>query len=798
MGYPGATVVSGTLSLSASTDTYATHWDVLGKGGSHPAADIAARNAITTEKRSWGMFCTVYADGTPANNKTYQLQNLALGGADGVITNNSNWKEFISGGSSLVIQNAGTPLTVRSIVNISNGLSSSDNGGATKTEIQLGGPLVADTLINANYVLQLDTKGLLVGTGTLDTSAILELSSTSKGLLLSRIATEVSLTTPVDGLFYYSSDSTLRDIRARINGQWSSITRPEQLILGSGVTAVTLDESHRNKIIYTTAATTVTFTGNALDVGFTCTIIKSGTGDVVFAPGGGQTYEGIDNTISSQYIGATFFKKSSTIWAGVGGLGVAGTDLLTNGSGTAASGTSVNLGGLLTTGAIIDGDGNSYSVEFTDLDEFTVFSLNNIEFRSFANILLDGYSIELEAGAGGISISSTDVNNIYGGTFEATGVTLVTTLGYETSKFKTRHITVATTYSQLEINPADTTLSAQTVSNQSYLALTDTGFNYRVKVGSPYHDVVMDIDTMTFDGLSNTTNSDFNVRYTRFTGGNITHTNTGTNTFIWGDNNINKGSFGAAMFGELGEIETGSGAAFMSGERNYIAAYGAMAQGRGVKVSGTYSWGGGWYSVSGQSGKTNTKAPLIDGDGSFGFFETDNSQVVGHGVLSASSAVLGGLNPNIPVDSHYTVILGGIGIKARASDPSQVYVPNLNINTVPTNDDTLLSFLVRDPTTGLIKSRSYSSIAVGSSLTASTTLNFSSISSLGVQTLTMTVAGAVDGDVVILGIPNGSKTAGLIFTAWVSAADTVSIEAYNSTGSSIDPASGTFKVRVVK
>jgi len=53
--------------------------------------------------------------------------------------------------------------------------------------------------------------------------------------------------------------------------------------------------------------------------------------------------------------------------------------------------------------------------------------------------------------------------------------------------------------------------------------------------------------------------------------------------------------------------------------------------------------------------------------------------------------------------------------------------------------------------------------------------------------------------VVSIGIPNGSKDAGLIFgQAWVSAADTVSIEAYNSTGSPIDPASGTFRASVIK
>lgn len=79
------------------------------------------------------------------------------------------------------------------------------------------------------------------------------------------------------------------------------------------------------------------------------------------------------------------------------------------------------------------------------------------------------------------------------------------------------------------------------------------------------------------------------------------------------------------------------------------------------------------------------------------------------------------------------------------------------------------------------------------------TLDYGSIASLATETLTITVTGAVIGDVVSIGIDNASKTTGLIFgQPWVSATNTVSIEAYNSTLSPIDPASGTFKATVIK
>ncbi len=70
---------------------------------------------------------------------------------------------------------------------------------------------------------------------------------------------------------------------------------------------------------------------------------------------------------------------------------------------------------------------------------------------------------------------------------------------------------------------------------------------------------------------------------------------------------------------------------------------------------------------------------------------------------------------------------------------------------------------------------------------------------MAAETLTITVTGAAIGDVVSIGIDNASKSAGLIFgQAWVSATNTVSLEAYNSTLSPIDPASGTFRATVIK
>jgi hypothetical protein len=79
--------------------------------------------------------------------------------------------------------------------------------------------------------------------------------------------------------------------------------------------------------------------------------------------------------------------------------------------------------------------------------------------------------------------------------------------------------------------------------------------------------------------------------------------------------------------------------------------------------------------------------------------------------------------------------------------------------------------------------------------TAEATLDFPSISSNATESLTMTVAGASTGDSVAIGAPAGIE-AGLVWSAVVTAADTVTIRVQNDTGGSINPASATWRATV--
>ena len=81
---------------------------------------------------------------------------------------------------------------------------------------------------------------------------------------------------------------------------------------------------------------------------------------------------------------------------------------------------------------------------------------------------------------------------------------------------------------------------------------------------------------------------------------------------------------------------------------------------------------------------------------------------------------------------------------------------------------------------------------------ASATLDFPNIAATGgVQDLTITVTGAATGNVVSIGLPP-APDAGVVFNAFVSASNTVTVRATNTTGAGIDPASASYRVQVTK
>jgi hypothetical protein len=82
-------------------------------------------------------------------------------------------------------------------------------------------------------------------------------------------------------------------------------------------------------------------------------------------------------------------------------------------------------------------------------------------------------------------------------------------------------------------------------------------------------------------------------------------------------------------------------------------------------------------------------------------------------------------------------------------------------------------------------------------LTTTTTLDFPNTNGGSQSDLTVSLTGATVGDVVMLGVPVGSASDGVFF-AFVSSADTVTVRFLNHKGTAIDPASGTFRVSIIK
>lgn len=78
------------------------------------------------------------------------------------------------------------------------------------------------------------------------------------------------------------------------------------------------------------------------------------------------------------------------------------------------------------------------------------------------------------------------------------------------------------------------------------------------------------------------------------------------------------------------------------------------------------------------------------------------------------------------------------------------------------------------------------------------TLNFGSVAAVSFADLTITVNGALVGDPVSLGVPPEAVIAGVTYTGWVSANDTVTVRAQNYTAGNSDPASGVFKAALVR
>jgi hypothetical protein len=83
-------------------------------------------------------------------------------------------------------------------------------------------------------------------------------------------------------------------------------------------------------------------------------------------------------------------------------------------------------------------------------------------------------------------------------------------------------------------------------------------------------------------------------------------------------------------------------------------------------------------------------------------------------------------------------------------------------------------------------------------LTATATLSFGQVGSNSSVTLTATLTGAAIGDLVVVGPPGAAFVANLVYTAYVSAANTLTVMCTNAGTGQVTPGSGSFRFTLIK
>jgi hypothetical protein len=157
-------------------------------------------------------------------------------------------------------------------------------------------------------------------------------------------------------------------------------------------------------------------------------------------------------------------------------------------------------------------------------------------------------------------------------------------------------------------------------------------------------------------------------------------------------------------------------------------------------------------------------------------------------------------NPSMYIRNNSNVLIGdtaNTGFRFDVNGRARVR-DTLTLSTTPVTADTSANdLLVINSSNGQV--RRYTGDWYSVPLTGSATLDFPSTNNGNKSDLTINgITGAEEGDVVALGIQNSVNLNHSCFTAWVSAANTVTVRFSNYGTGSLDPVSATFKVKVFK
>jgi hypothetical protein len=207
------------------------------------------------------------------------------------------------------------------------------------------------------------------------------------------------------------------------------------------------------------------------------------------------------------------------------------------------------------------------------------------------------------------------------------------------------------------------------------------------------------------NNTTNVTNSGRVIHNSGVHGVSNTMTNTGASSHMFNDYILG----GALNTAEVNSAMNMTGSSILNGRSNTISNSSmSLAAGMRAKVTGWGSFAFGYPTTfDGNASYTGTiQEVLAGGKHSINMSANSAASIVGQGANADYSAIIAGYDHDIPSTSPQSVIIGGSGIKARANDPNQVYLPGLNITSTTTvTNDSIVDFPILSSTGIVYRSR---------------------------------------------------------------------------------------------
>jgi hypothetical protein len=258
-------------------------------------------------------------------------------------------------------------------------------------------------------------------------------------------------------------------------------------------------------------------------------------------------------------------------------------------------------------------------------------------------------------------------------------------------------------------------------------------------------------------------------------------------------NTITLGSVGAN--GSL-TLRRSSDGGVMGSAAAFSAGISFLSGSAGISVvSGTYTG----FSSNVNNGMRYTNASGLYVTTAGNLSATPSSRLV----VDANASI----GSNVAAPTNGLLVAGNTGLAGITSVTAKVHIAagSTSAGSAPIKLTSSAGAVMSTPEAGAVEfdgtnyfvTSSTTRFTLAKTLTTTAELDFPSTGSNATSDLTITLTGAADGDVVMVGVPSGSATDGTYF-AFVSAANTITVRFHNTSGGSTDPTFGTFRVSIIK